>query len=120
MSRHTCTSLRHRGAKRIENHPVLGPAFHGPVVRFTCDGIEIESFSGETIAAALIAAGIHTFGETVGTGKPRGYYCGIGHCFECRVTLNGTTNQRSCLALVREGIDVRRQAAVPGHEEGRK
>jgi sarcosine oxidase subunit alpha len=39
-------------------------------------------------------------------------YCGIGHCFECRVTVDGIPDVRSCLVEVREGMRVALQVAA--------
>jgi len=50
------------------------------------DGIKVEPRPGETIAAALIRAGL----------RPK-YFCGIGVCFECLVTVDGRPAQRACL-----------------------
>jgi sarcosine oxidase subunit alpha len=40
-------------------------------------------------------------------GEMRGPLCGIGVCFECRVTINGQHHSRSCQVLCQEGMDVR-------------
>jgi NADH dehydrogenase/NADH:ubiquinone oxidoreductase subunit G len=64
-------------------------------MRFTFDGTEIAARPGETLAAALIRAG-----------RRAGYFCGIGVCFGCLVTVDGVTAQRACLTPVREGAIV--------------
>ena len=40
------------------------------------------------------------------SGKPRGPLCGMGICFECRVTINGISHCRSCQILCEPGMDV--------------
>ncbi|MCK9918121.1 (2Fe-2S)-binding protein, partial [Microbacteriaceae bacterium K1510] len=46
-------------------------------------------------------------------GTPRGIYCNIGHCFECRVTVNGIPGVRACLTLVEAGMDVQSGEQLP-------
>jgi sarcosine oxidase subunit alpha len=58
-----------------------------------------------TLAAALMDAGIAAFRTSV-TGTPRAPICGMGSCFECRVTVNGRPHQRSCLIPCSEGLVV--------------
>ena len=70
--------------------------------------------AGETLAAALWANGIFTLGHNSETGMPRGMYCGIGHCYECRVTVDGMPDIRSCLTPVRDGMCVTLQKNEPG------
>lgn len=58
-----------------------------------------------TIAAAIMQSGRPTLRHSV-TGQPRGPLCGMGICFECRVTINGVAQQRSCQTLCRDGMEV--------------
>jgi D-hydroxyproline dehydrogenase subunit gamma len=58
-----------------------------------------------TLAAALVSAGQSAFRRSVG-GDPRGPLCGMGSCFECRVTVDGVPHRRACLTPVREGMEV--------------
>ncbi len=78
----------------------------GRRVRLSFDGHEIEAIEGETIAAALTAAGIRTL-RLARSGSPRGQWCGMGACFECVVTVDGRPEQRACLAKVADSMDVR-------------
>ena len=61
--------------------------------------------AGATVAAALAAAGQPC--RTSVTGEPRGPLCGMGICFECRVTINGTPHRRACQTFGEAGMDVR-------------
>ena len=72
-------------------------------VGITFDGRPIRALAGETLGAALAAAGITTFRRTA-SGAPRGLYCGMGACFDCLVTIDGRASQRACLAKVQEGM----------------
>ncbi|MFI0806534.1 (2Fe-2S)-binding protein [Streptomyces echinatus] len=75
----------------------------------TFDGRPLAALPGQTVAAALWAAGVTAWRSTRGTGRPRGVFCGIGVCFDCLVTVNGRPNQRACLVPVRPGDVIRTQ-----------
>nr|WP_202516573.1 MULTISPECIES: (2Fe-2S)-binding protein [unclassified Streptomyces] len=75
----------------------------------TFDGRPVEALPGQTVAAALWAAGVTAWRSTRGTGRPRGVFCGIGVCFDCLVTVNGRADQRACLVPVRPGDVIRTQ-----------
>ncbi|MEU9762930.1 (2Fe-2S)-binding protein [Streptomyces sp. NPDC047985] len=75
----------------------------GPSFRLTFDGRPIRGLPGQSIAAALWAAGILAWRTTRVNGRPRGAFCGIGACYECLATVNGRPNQRACLLPARPG-----------------
>jgi predicted molibdopterin-dependent oxidoreductase YjgC len=77
----------------------------GQAISLTVDGDPLLAYEGETIAGALLASGRHALRHTR-HGQPRGLYCGIGLCFECLVTVNGTPNVRACLTPVAAGMVV--------------
>ncbi len=79
-------------------------------VTFYFEGEAVSGALGEPVAMSLWAAGHRTLGWNEETGRPRSLFCGIGHCFECRMEIDGKRDQRSCLYPVREGLDVRRQS----------
>lgn len=82
---------------RIVDHPVLGKLTNRPPVTFTFDGKTYEGMEGDTIASALLANGIRQLRVHEGTGTPRAIYCNIGHCFECRVSVNDAKIVRACM-----------------------
>jgi aerobic-type carbon monoxide dehydrogenase small subunit (CoxS/CutS family) len=57
------------------------------------------------VATAIAAEGIRRFRRSV-KGKPRTPLCGMGVCFECRVTINGQPNTRSCNILCEDGMEI--------------
>ena len=69
----------------------------------TFDGRSLPVEDGQTVAAVLIAAGIRSWRTTRVNGLPRGLFCGIGACFDCLVTVNGTPSVRACLAEATPG-----------------
>lgn len=73
---------------------------------FSFAGKEIDAEPGQTIGAALLAAGYRTLRTTRHGGAPRGLFCGIGICFDCLVTVNGRPNLRACLTEARDGDEV--------------
>jgi predicted molibdopterin-dependent oxidoreductase YjgC len=76
---------------------------------------EITAEPGQSIGAALIAAGHRAWRTTRVGGAPRGVFCGIGICFDCLVLVNGRPNQRACLTEVHDGDQVRPQEGT-GHD----
>jgi D-hydroxyproline dehydrogenase subunit gamma len=77
----------------------------GDVVELSVNGRAIRAARGTTVASAILNAGITTFRTSVG-GDARAAVCGMGVCFECRVTIDGVAHQRSCLIPVRAGMVV--------------
>ena len=67
--------------------------------------------SGATVAAALLNEGVYGFRESV-AGETRGPMCGMGVCYECRVTINDVPQQRACLCVVEHGMRIETGAAV--------
>jgi hypothetical protein len=69
------------------------------------NGVTVKVPAGTTVAVAAMLAG--TPCRTSVRGTPRGPLCGMGICFECRVTINGCRHCRSCQILCEAGMDVR-------------
>jgi D-hydroxyproline dehydrogenase subunit gamma len=76
------------------------------LLQLKVDGGEVRVQRGATVAAAIIASGNAGFRRSV-TGEVRGPLCGMGICFECRVTINGVAHCRSCQVLCEDAMDVR-------------
>jgi sarcosine oxidase subunit alpha len=76
------------------------------------DGEKIIAYEGETIGAALLAAGRRTLRYSNKLEQPRGLYCGIGLCQECRMTINGIPNTQACQTLATPGCRVETQKGV--------
>jgi predicted molibdopterin-dependent oxidoreductase YjgC len=79
------------------------------VSRFSVDGEPLEFTEGQTVAAALVAAGRVAWRTTRVGRRPRGVFCGIGVCFDCLVTIDGAAGQRACLIPARAGMTVTTQ-----------
>ncbi|MBN9004413.1 MAG: (2Fe-2S)-binding protein [Rhizobiales bacterium] len=84
----------------------------GAQFRITIDGESIIAFEGETVAAALIAAGHRTLRYSTKRKEPRSLYCGIGVCQECRMMIDGVINTRACMTPARAGMTVKTQHGI--------
>lgn len=69
------------------------------------NGKTIQTAPDVTVAAALLNAGVWKLRESV-TGEARGPVCGMGICYECRVTINGVEHRRACLRIVEPGMQI--------------
>jgi len=62
----------------------------------------VENISlDDNLAASMIANGNYHFRQT-DTGLPRGLFCGMGLCGECRVHISGLGTVRACMTSVSE------------------
>jgi D-hydroxyproline dehydrogenase subunit gamma len=78
-------------------------------VSLTIDGQPVQACAGDSVAAALLLAGLGHCRTTPVTGAPRAPYCMMGVCFDCLMTIDGVGNQQACLVQVRAGMVVERQ-----------
>lgn len=78
----------------------------GAPITITINGRPVDAYEGESIAAALMASGFRAFRRTPQHDLPRGFFCGMGICFDCLVTVNGVANVRSCMAEIKPGCAV--------------
>lgn len=77
----------------------------------SADGRPVRVQAGMTVAAALTDLGVAAFRRSV-SGEPRSPLCGMGTCYECRVTIDGVAHRRACLVLVSDGMQVTTAAAT--------
>lgn len=87
-------------AKRIQGGVVRSEA-----VVFLLDGNPVSGFEGETVAAALMAAGVFHLRSSPRDGTPRGAFCLMGVCQECVVRVENRMVP-SCTEPVRRGLEV--------------
>jgi hypothetical protein len=73
------------------------------------EGAPVRARAGESVASALLAAGILDFRTTAVSGAPRGPFCMMGACFDCIAVVDGIGGVQTCLVPVREGMRVERQ-----------
>jgi predicted molibdopterin-dependent oxidoreductase YjgC len=84
----------------------------GRTLRMQVDGRPLEAHEGESVAAALLASSIRTTRWTARTREPRGYFCGMGVCQDCLMTVDGVPNVRACMTPARDGMRVETQRGL--------
>ena len=82
------------------------------VVTIFVDDVPLQVTADETVAAALLAAGMAVFRAAPRHGGPRGPYCMIGNCYDCLVEIDGRPYRQACLTSVAEGMRIRRPLEV--------
>ncbi|QNK00655.1 2Fe-2S iron-sulfur cluster-binding protein [Dyella telluris] len=73
-------------------------------IRLTVNGQPVDVPAGASVAAAVAHQTLHfrrSVRETM-----RAPLCGMGVCFECRVTVDGVAHVRACMTPVSEGMQV--------------
>nr|WP_131848032.1 (2Fe-2S)-binding protein [Baia soyae] len=89
------------------------------VISFTYNGEKLQGLEGEPIAVALLASHIRVLRRHEESGSARGLYCGIGHCMECRVQVQGKGQVRACLTPLQEGMEIQEGSRLPNAITGR-
>lgn len=84
----------------------------GRAVTLRIDGTEVPARSTDTIASAMLAAGLRVCRRTI-AGDGRGVFCGMGICRECLVNVDGVDGLRACMTPVRDGMVVTQQQPLP-------
>ena len=74
-------------------------------IQLTVNGREVRVPPGTVVASAIARVGISSYRRSV-NGEARAPLCGMGICFECRVTINGQEQSLSCQTLCEEGMEV--------------
>lgn len=75
-------------------------------VTIMVNGVPTRVREGETVYGALAGTGVLGVRTSRVLKEPRGFFCGMGVCFECLVTVDGVPGQRACMTEVREGMEV--------------
>ncbi len=73
------------------------------LIHIKINGESVTVAAHSSVAAALAGRPNRL---SVGEAAPRAAFCGMGVCFECRVTIDGQSQQRACQVLVREGMEI--------------
>jgi len=88
-----------------ENLRIAG-IVRGKKIGMVVDGNAVDAYEGETVHAALTAAGIRRI-KNSNSDHARGVFCGMGICYECLVTIDNVPEQRACMALVKDQMEIR-------------
>jgi predicted molibdopterin-dependent oxidoreductase YjgC len=70
------------------------------------DGRQVRARDGDSVASALLAAGIYVTRLTPVSGAPRGPWCMMGACFECVAIVDGRRGTRTCMTTARQGLRI--------------
>ena len=83
-----------------------------PTVMISIDGQAVRVPVGTPVAVAVWNHGIRRFRHSV-TRSARAPLCGMGLCYECRLSIDGAANRRSCTLPCREGMVILTASADP-------
>src|SRR2546427_767780 len=84
--------------------------------RISLDGAPIEAQAQDTVAAALLRAGVTTFTRPIKYHRPRGPFCFAGSCGQCLMRIDGLPSLLACRVPVAEGMRCERQNGPLGVE----
>ena len=91
-------------------HRIKHDVQRGRKVSIRIDDQSVDCFEGETLAVALMAAGVLQM-NLRGGARPRAPYCNMGACFDCMVGVANPQGRfirrRACMTPVRDGLQVR-------------
>ena len=76
------------------------------MVELQVDGRALRAAADVTVAVALLQNGVWSFRRSV-RGEARGPLCGMGICYECRLTIDGVAHTRACMTPVAQGMEIR-------------
>jgi len=96
---------------RIRNHPVIDFGTRKKIP-FYFNNRKIYGEKGDTIASALHASGVKVLSHSLKYNRARGFFCGIGKCSSCFMTVDDVPNIRTCITPLKENIKVEEQDKV--------
>lgn len=80
-----------------------------PRLGLTFDGEAVDAREGDSLALALIDAGLLMTSRSAKYRRPRGPYCLSGDCGTCLVRVDGRPNLRACVTPVAQGMQASSQ-----------
>lgn len=83
------------------------------VCQLEFEGRAIAAHTGDTVASALIAAGVQVLSRSLKFHRPRTVFCLSGSCGSCLMRIDGRPNTRACQVKVEPGLRCARQNAWP-------
>ncbi|MDQ8033923.1 (2Fe-2S)-binding protein [Bordetella genomosp. 1] len=78
-------------------------------VEIHVNGQPVQARAGDSVAAALFAAGMDACRDTAVNEVARGPFCMMGVCYDCLVTIDGQPNRQGCMTPVAPGMKIERQ-----------
>ena len=112
--------------REIKDYRIEGGIIRGKEIEIIVNGKPVRAYEGETIGAVLTANGIRVIRHAAQLKDPRGFYCCMGQCHSCLLTVDGQPNVRACMTLVQHGQRITLQEGLgtidlnlPGPSPGR-
>ena len=96
---------------RIKKHPIIDFKDKKKIT-FYYNNKKIQGLEGDTIASALHVNGVKTLSHSLRFYRPRGFFCGIGKCSSCFMTVDDVPNVRTCIIPLEKNIRVLEQDRV--------
>ena len=78
----------------------------------TYRGKSYQGMTGDTVATALFANGVRTFGRSLKYHRPRGLYSLDGECSNTCMEVDGIPNVRTENTQLRDGMQVKAQNVI--------
>lgn len=75
-------------------------------IKVMVNGQPVHVPAGTSAAAAVLRAGETVFHRSCRQGEARAPLCGMGICYECRATVDGRAQVRTCQVLCRPGMHI--------------
>lgn len=82
-------------------------------IEIVVDGRPVRAREGQSLAVALLNAGVVPFRHTPVSAQARAPMCLMGVCFDCLVEVDGAPNVQACMLEVQEGMRIRLHAGAP-------
>ena len=73
------------------------------------NGRSIKAFEGDTVASALLAAGVDTFSRSFKYHRRRSASCLTGQCSRCTMNVDGRMHVKTCQTSVTDGMEAESQ-----------
>src|SRR6266536_3195270 len=99
---HHSSPITHH-SPRLPAHPAQVPGETRRPITLFYEGRPVPAFEGDSVAAALFAAGRRIFSRSFKYHRPRGLLCCAGRCPNCMMNVGGAPNVRTCITPTREG-----------------
>jgi len=96
---------------RVEKHPIL-EFQEKRKIGFSFNGEQVFGQEGDTIASALHALGVKVLSRSIQEKRPRGFYCAIGNCGSCHMTVDDIPNVKTCMTKLEAGMKVTSQEGL--------
>ncbi|WP_456855078.1 (2Fe-2S)-binding protein [Bradyrhizobium sp. USDA 4501] len=88
----------------LNGHYLTGS--RGSEIELSVNGNSVVCHRGDTLLAALLASGLRSFRRSIVSNEPRAPCCNTGVCFDCMVTVNGTSYIRACMIDAEPGMAI--------------